>query len=135
DPFFYQNGHLIDLGTLGGTNGGAAQGINNAGQIIGIASTASGADHAFLYTGGRMYDLNNLIVSTNSLPLPSGLILQGAVGTNDRGQIAAFGSIDGQTHTFLLDPVPTPEPTVTSLACLVLGIALVRRCLRNNPAH
>src|SRR5881275_76438 len=45
--------NLLDLGTLGGSSS-AAWGINEAGQVVGAAATATGAQHAFLYTNGMM---------------------------------------------------------------------------------
>jgi probable HAF family extracellular repeat protein len=51
-----------------------------------------------------MYDLNTLIN-------PSfGWVLQQAFAINDDGQVTGFGTIDGQTHAFLLTPEPVPEP-------------------------
>jgi probable HAF family extracellular repeat protein len=47
-----------DLGTLGGQNSDA-YGINNSGQIVGYAATASGAWHPFLYSNGHMIDLGS----------------------------------------------------------------------------
>src|SRR5262245_59106996 len=54
---------ITDLGSFGGTNGGAgsdARAINNAGQVAGVAYTASGAPHAFLFSGGVKIDLGTL---------------------------------------------------------------------------
>ncbi len=47
---------ITDLGTLGGSYS-YAYGINDSGQVVGGAATASGAQHAFLYSGGSMTDL------------------------------------------------------------------------------
>ena len=46
-PFLYSGGVMTDLGTLGGTRG-YALGINDLGQVVGYASTASGAFDAFI---------------------------------------------------------------------------------------
>ncbi|MCA1659186.1 MAG: hypothetical protein LC642_01400, partial [Verrucomicrobiaceae bacterium] len=53
---------VTDLGTLGGTtstaNSVAGQGQNAAGMVVGTSTTSDGTEHAFLYVGGQMYDLN-----------------------------------------------------------------------------
>ena len=98
-----------DLGTLGGTFS-TAQGINSSGQVVGWSDLASPFEppHAFLYSGGVLYDLNNLI------PLNSGLILTAAYGINDLGQIVgeAIPSGSSGSHVFRLDPPPTSVVSV-----------------------
>ena len=86
------------LGTLGGTNS-YGFGINNIGQVVGESDTSSGAEHAFLYSGGAMRDLNKLISNT------SGWTLEAAFGINDNAQIVGVGiNSSGQTDGFLLTP-------------------------------
>lgn len=55
---------LTDLGTLGGTMSSAnsvnGQGRNAAGMIVGASTLSDGTEHAFLFVGGQMYDLNTL---------------------------------------------------------------------------
>src|SRR5215471_14629400 len=87
-----------DLGTLGGT-GSDAWGIDTFGQVIGEAVNTDGADHAFLYSGSVMYDLNDLI------PAGSGWELNVANGINDAGQIVGNGADSGAQHAFLLTPI------------------------------
>lgn len=48
-----------DLGTLGG-NTSAPHAINDLGTVVGIADTAGGAQHAFVYENGVMNDLGTL---------------------------------------------------------------------------
>jgi probable HAF family extracellular repeat protein len=102
---------MTDLGTLGGTNSSSyAYGINNNGQVVGRSSTTSNAyGEAFLYSGGKMTDLNNLI------PANPGWTLTQANAINDSGQIVGFGfNPSGQTHAFLLTPVPVPHRATAS---------------------
>ncbi len=95
---YVSNGRRCSLGTLGGAFS-VAHGINNAGQIVGGSLTdRNDAFHAFLFTEGRMYDLNQLL-----LDAPRWELLQ-AVGINDQGQIVGVGLLDGQDHGFLLNP-------------------------------
>ena len=79
----------------------AARGINTDGDVVGTSSTGSQA-HAFIHTGGAMYDLNNLIAGTPA-------VLTQATGVNDRGQISAQGWTNGYfggaLHSFRLDPI------------------------------
>ena len=44
---------IVDLGTLGGSRS-SAYGINNRGQVVGVAETADGDLHAFLWNSGTM---------------------------------------------------------------------------------
>ena len=100
------------LGNLGGTNG-VVNALNNASQVVGWSQVASGAQHAFLYSNGTMQDLNLLI------PPISGITLITAVGIDDSGRIAAYGTdSSGRTEEFLLTPAAVPEPS--SLAILDL---------------
>jgi probable HAF family extracellular repeat protein len=50
---------VTDLGTLGG-NRSSAYGVNNRGQVVGVAETAAGEMHAFLWNSGTMADLGTL---------------------------------------------------------------------------
>jgi len=62
---FSLKGDPIDLGTLGGAKASAA-GINEDGNIVGVADNASGQSHAFLYKEGVMQDLGTLGGTTSN---------------------------------------------------------------------
>jgi probable HAF family extracellular repeat protein len=124
---------MHDLGTFGGSYS-IANGINASGQIVGGADTSTRAEHAFLYSGVVMQDLNSLI------PLNSGWILDGATGINDSGQICGNGTNpSGQIDAFLLTPTPIPEPSTLFLfgigALSLMAYAWRRRllCGRIHP--
>jgi probable HAF family extracellular repeat protein len=89
------NSATDDLGTLDGTDQSEALGINNRGEVVGYSYTSGDTiERAFLFRGGVMHDLNDLI------PANSGVVLEEAAGINDAGQIVAIGG----GHTFLLTP-------------------------------
>jgi probable HAF family extracellular repeat protein len=107
--FLYGNGQMTDLGTLGGATS-TAYGINthgvivgysyNSGTVVGLSTIQNSSYHAFISTnGGKMQDLNNMISAG------TGWVLQEAAAINDAGQIAGYGTINGQSHAFLLTPV------------------------------
>jgi probable HAF family extracellular repeat protein len=99
-----------------------AWGINSAGTVVGEAEYASGhPQHAFIYTGGTMIDLNTLI------PGSSGWELVSARGINDSGEIVGWGYDNGNERAFLL--IPVPEPKYYGVVCseLLLGLVFVRK--------
>jgi probable HAF family extracellular repeat protein len=56
-PFLWQHGHIIGLGTLGGTLG-QANWINDAGEVVGLSNLAGDQNaHPFLWKNGTMIDL------------------------------------------------------------------------------
>ena len=94
--FLATNGVLKDLGTMNdpfATTWGF--GINDSGIVVG-QSTYKSTYHAFVYSGGKMKDLNTLI------PAGSGWVLLTANGINASGQIAGEGTLNGKEHGFLL---------------------------------
>jgi probable HAF family extracellular repeat protein len=106
--FLYSGSGLVqNLDTFGWYHSSALA-INNNGQVVGKANNSSiYYDHAFLYSDGVTQDLNNLIDSA------SGWTLASATGINDNGWICGTGrNPSGETHAFLLTPVPEPSSLV-----------------------
>ena len=93
---------MHDLGTLPGGAESFAYGINSSGAVVGYSQTAvRGNDHAAMWTGGRVIDLNRF------LPGPAqaaGVVLTVAFGINDSGQITGKAAVNGHAHGFLLTP-------------------------------
>lgn len=94
--FLYDNGDLRDLGTLGGNNS-AARGINDHGDVVGVASNEFGQPTPFIYDGAMR-------------ELPGGGYAS-AIDINDRLQVVAsaerrhgYLAIDGVVT--LLDALP-----------------------------
>lgn len=54
----WSNGTIRDIGTFGGRSS-VAYGINNVGQVVGAADTASGSPRAFVYSNGVMQNLGD----------------------------------------------------------------------------
>ena len=83
---------MVDLGRHSD-----AQGINHFDQIVG-----SWRDHGFIYTHGRMYDLNTLLDSSSD----PGWDIRVAYSINDSGVIVGWGVLGGAYQAVVLTPVP-----------------------------
>lgn len=80
--FLWRNGRMCDLGTFGGRNSSAAA-INNAGQIVGSAQTASTDFHPFIATlSGAPRDING-----------GGSSYGAALAINDTGIVAELAML------------------------------------------
>jgi hypothetical protein len=87
--------------------------------------------HGFMYVGGVMVDLNQL------LPINSGWTIDAAYGINDAGDIVGIGTLGGQTDAFELLPasvVATATPEPTSLLMAALGFVAVGALRRKKRA-
>jgi len=103
------NGGIRDLGTLPGDTLSAASNITFFGEVIGSSGNTATCDYGvapyevfgrpFIWTRRRgMQDLNTLIAAN------SGWVLNSATGINIWGQIVGSGTLNGQSHGFLLTP-------------------------------
>ena len=108
---------MLDLGTLPGGKWSSATAVNTCGQVVGLSDSNASKHHGFVWQNGRltsntahaflwsrdlgMIDLNDRI----SHPSRRDWLLTDARAINSFGQIAGVGSINGQTHAFLLTPL------------------------------
>jgi probable HAF family extracellular repeat protein len=144
DAFLYVGGTMYDLGTLTAVGGpytpSTANGINDSGAVVGNAGSfsypTSSASHAWVWVpttpngaSGQMTDHNALI------PAGSGWVINDATAINDAGQIVGSGTINGQAHAVLLNPVTTTTPTARSAIAGSTGInGLLSAAMTTGPA-
>lgn len=108
---------MLDPGTLGGGSS-EAFGMNNANFVVGRSDRNSLGTRAFVWDGNQMRDLNDLLVNG------AGWTLVDARDINDSGQITGYGTFNGQTRAFLLNPVSdVPEPSAWAPA--LAGLAAI----------
>jgi probable HAF family extracellular repeat protein/T5SS/PEP-CTERM-associated repeat protein len=93
---FLWDGAMQDLGALTWDQS-IGYDINDDGRVVGTLETGP-TKHAFLWADGQMHDLNTLI------PSGSGWVLEEARAITNNGRIVGYGTINGQTHAFLLSP-------------------------------
>jgi probable HAF family extracellular repeat protein len=118
------DGLVTDLGAFGKGHS-FAYGINEDGSVVGYSYDALGRQRAFLWTGGMLFDLNNLLGLED-------WSLTAAYDINARGQIVGSGYYKGQNVAFRLNPVvysrvaasEVPEPATFLVGIAVLAISL-----------
>ncbi len=112
DPFLWDHGRMIDIGTLGGTLGGpGAQGniaINNRGQVIGTSTLAGDqVTHPFVWQNGVLTDLGTL-GGGNGFP----------IWINDAGEIVGEADLPGSSVTHLHHAFIWRDGVMTDLGTL-----------------
>ncbi|MGE5214310.1 MAG: hypothetical protein ACM3NN_11540 [Nitrospirota bacterium] len=87
NPFLWERGRMIDLGTLGGTIG-VGNSVNNRGQVIGFSDlVGDNNNHAFIWQRGVLRDLGTLGGDNST-----------ANWINDRGEIVGTADLADGTH-------------------------------------
>jgi probable HAF family extracellular repeat protein len=130
--FLWKNGVMTDLGAPDGDPCSDADAINSKHQIVGFGwdcqnNFPSPGYHASLSEdGGPMLDLNTLI------PSNPGLQLGFAAYINDRGEIAAVGTLsNGDIHAFVLIPCDENHPGVEGCDYSLVNATAAAQ----SPAH
>ena len=99
--FLWQEGVMIDLGTLPGDEYSSASAINAAGTVVGWSQPGffGSQSRAVLWRRHEVVDLNALI------PAGSGWVLTSAADINAAGQIIGTGQFKSQSRPFILTPL------------------------------
>lgn len=140
DAVLWQDGTIIDLGTLPGDSCANAYYVNTRGQVVGTSESRDlclvpTGEHAFLWEDdGPMVDLNSL------MPPDSSLQLTFAVAINDRGEIAGFGVPAGCApqdvgicgHAYVL--IPCDENHADTKGCEDSAAGATAATTQNNRA-
>lgn len=138
---------MTSLGAMGG-DWSYASGINNLGQVVGVAGYNPYASHAnsFIYSDGVMVNLSYL-----DAVIQAGWTGLYASAINDNGQIVGSGILNGVVQAFLLSsaddedfyrsyvpfpiplsPPPVPEPSTYAMLLAGLGLLFFRTKTKLN---
>ena len=108
--FVVRRGKMTDLGTFGANSSGndhsssSANGINDAGQIVGTDEFPSYGKVYFLYQNGVKIDLQRLVSRESGWSLDPN---SGKIRINNRGQILCQGQkAERGSSALLLSPIP-----------------------------
>lgn len=115
---FAQTYTITDLGILPGGSYSAGYGVNQSGQVTGLADTSTGDIHAFLYSNGTMQDLGTLAGGKRS----------GGSAINASGQVTGWSEINDTTaHAFLFS-----NGTMQDLGTLPEDVASFGRAINDS---
>lgn len=125
--FVPHDGNAVRIGLLGPdfTDSGASA-INNFDQAVGESWGSANVPHAFVFTGGQTFDLNNLIPS-----VPNWTIT-GAISIDDQGRILGDATSAGSDHTIMLVPEAVPEPSMLVVVTILVAAASFQMARRNR---
>lgn len=105
DPFFWQNGKMVDLGTLGGTVG-SPNWMNDLGAVVGVSDLKGDlVSHPFLWQNGKMRDLGTLggdYGAANSIN-DIGMVVGAADTAGDQASVAFLWSNGKMTNLKTVD--------------------------------
>jgi hypothetical protein len=114
---------------------GEATGVNDSGLVIGDNQEMISTNTSGIYTGRAMAYINGQTVDLTTAYAPSGVTFNMAVAVNDAGQILVWSQGDQDAYTgttsYLLTPVPTPEPS-TLLLCATGLLGLLAYAWRKH---
>jgi uncharacterized membrane protein len=118
---------MVGLGDLaGGIFESTAYDVTDGGVVVGSSASAVGPE-AFIWVGGTMYSLLDVLVANGLATQVAGWTLTEARAISDDGlTIAGFGiNSDGDTEGWVTTISFIPEPSTGLLLCV--GLALLAR--------
>jgi hypothetical protein len=100
-PFLYDQGQVIDLGSVTGSDSGVANSVNNRGDIVGSDGVRGAAAEGWVGQPGHLTALKSLLVDGRCLRLID------PIEINDGGYIAgrAWDCDASVAHAVLLEPI------------------------------
>jgi probable HAF family extracellular repeat protein len=133
EAFLYQSGPgMVGLGDLpGGTFESVAYDVTDGGVVVGSSASAAGPE-AFLWSGGTIYSLLDVLVANGLAAQVAGWTLVEARAISDDGlTIAGWGfNPNGDSEAWITTIGFVPEPSTGLLFSLGLGLLAHRRSSR-----
>jgi probable HAF family extracellular repeat protein len=100
----WDRGKMVDLGVLPGDRCSTAWSINSAGQVVGASGQCGAGQRAFIWEGGEIANLNDLVFPKSDviLRVPNVISDDGKIGVN--GLPPGCDNVDVCGHPYLLIP-------------------------------